>query len=332
MFARDNHRCVICGQEAQDAHHILERRLFADGGYYIDNGASLCGDCHIKAEQTTLSVEEIREAAGITRIVVAAHLYADTPYDKWGNPVLPDGRRLRGDLFDDESVQKILAQGNVLDKFTFYVKYPRTYHLPWSPGMTRDDRMAPDMKNFEGKRVIVTVKMDGENSNLYRDHFHARSITSGPHPSRDRVKALWSSIAHDIPEGWRICAENLYAKHSIKYENLPDYLLLFSVWTDKNYCLPWDETKEWGALFNLRMVPVLYDGIYDEKLIRGLYTPKYEGNDCEGYVLRLASGFYYKDFRTSAAKYVRKGHVQTHGHWMRSRLEPNGLAPDAPKR
>lgn len=28
VFTRDNHKCVICGKEAQDAHHnhIMERR------------------------------------------------------------------------------------------------------------------------------------------------------------------------------------------------------------------------------------------------------------------------------------------------------------------
>jgi len=33
VFARDHHRCVICRNEGKDAHHILERRLFDDGGY-----------------------------------------------------------------------------------------------------------------------------------------------------------------------------------------------------------------------------------------------------------------------------------------------------------
>ena len=42
-FQRDGHRCVLCGAPAQDAHHIIERRLFPDGGYYLGNGASVCG-------------------------------------------------------------------------------------------------------------------------------------------------------------------------------------------------------------------------------------------------------------------------------------------------
>ena len=38
VFERDSHRCVICGEPAKDAHHILERRLFPDGGYYKEFG------------------------------------------------------------------------------------------------------------------------------------------------------------------------------------------------------------------------------------------------------------------------------------------------------
>ena len=77
VFERDGHKCVVCGNPAQDAHHIIERRLFSDGGYYLDNGASVCGDCHIKAEQTVISPQELRDAAGIRKIVLPEHLYHD---------------------------------------------------------------------------------------------------------------------------------------------------------------------------------------------------------------------------------------------------------------
>jgi hypothetical protein len=88
VFKRDNHRCVICGARALDAHHIIERRLFADGGYYLDNGASVCEEHHLLCEMTVLTVDQVREACGIRRIVVPQHLYPDQAYDKWGNPVL----------------------------------------------------------------------------------------------------------------------------------------------------------------------------------------------------------------------------------------------------
>src|SRR6185369_10119940 len=95
----------------------MERRLWEDGGYYLDNGASLCGVCHIEAEETLISPEQIRKGAGIEKILLPPHLYPDYEYDKWGNIVNPNGTRLRGELFWDESVQKILKSGGVLDKF-----------------------------------------------------------------------------------------------------------------------------------------------------------------------------------------------------------------------
>jgi 5-methylcytosine-specific restriction endonuclease McrA len=36
VFARDGKTCVACGKPGQDAHHIIERRLWPDGGYYLD--------------------------------------------------------------------------------------------------------------------------------------------------------------------------------------------------------------------------------------------------------------------------------------------------------
>jgi hypothetical protein len=117
VFARDRHSCVLCGAAAQDAHHILERRLFTDGGYYLENGASVCGPCHFDCEQTNVSVEDVRRAAGITRAVLPEHFYSDLSYDKWGNIVLENGMRLKGELFYDESVQKILLVGGWLEHF-----------------------------------------------------------------------------------------------------------------------------------------------------------------------------------------------------------------------
>ncbi len=325
VFARDGHKCVVCKAPALDAHHILERKLWGDtGGYYLDNGASVCEEHHLEAESTNLSCEKLRELAGITRVILPEHMYPDEKYDKWGNPVLPNGMRLKGELFDDLSVQKIL--GSNLALFTDRVKYPRTYHLSWSPGVTKDDRVQTDLSAFEGKEVVVTLKLDGENCTMYNDYIHARSIEYEPHPSRSWVKALHARIAHDIPGApFRICGENLYAKHSIKYESLEDYFQVFSVWDSGNVCLNWDDTVSWAALLDLKLVPVLYRGPWDEKLVRGLHQETRDGDPCEGYVVRLAESFHYRDFRKCVAKYVRASHVTSHGHWMRQRVEPNGV-------
>lgn len=325
VFSRDSHKCVICSEPSKDAHHIIERRLFHDGGYYLDNGASLCEKHHIQAEETTLGCDEIREKCGIQSIVIPEHFYSDYSYDKWGNIIQPTGQRLKGELFYDESVQKILKQGGVLDLFQKYVKYPRTYHLPWS-NLLKDDRILKDDSNFVGKRVIMTLKMDGENTTMYNDYLHARSLESSTHETRKWVKGLWSRVGYMLDEGMRVCGENLYAVHSMRYEDLPSYFMVFSIWVD-NKCLGWDETVEYSKILGLDMVPVVYDGIYDPAKIQEVFA-LYEKKN-EGYVIRVADEFNYIDFRRSVGKYVRPEFRQvvnnSHGHWISKKIEVNGL-------
>jgi hypothetical protein len=335
VFLRDGHKCVFCGITAAqtpegklDAHHILERRLWPDGGYYLENGATVCELHHLLCEKTFYSVEDVRQAAGITKIVVPPHFYPDHQYDKWGNPVLADGRRAKGELFFDESVQKVLAAGGALDLFTSYVKYERTFHLPWSPGKQDDDKALKDCSQFEGRRVVITKKMDGENTTAYSDgHIHARSIDSRGGEDRAWVKKfLIENVCFNLPEGWRVCGENLWAEHSIHYTALPSYFMCFSIWDAKNRCLRWDDTIVWCELLGLTPVPVLYDGMWDEKTVRDIEKSLDFEKD-EGYVVRIAGEFSYGDFRKSVAKFVRANHVQTQKHWRAGRaFIPNELA------
>lgn len=328
VFKRDGYKCVVCGKVAQDAHHIIERRLFEDGGYHLDNGASLCGDCHIKAEETTLSPSKIRESASIQKVVLPSHLYPDYDYDKWGNIQNPNGTRYKGELFFDESVQKILKQGKVLDLFLKHIKYPRTYHLPSSMGRTNDDRALKDYSQFEGKEVVVTVKMDGENTTGYSDgYIHARSLDSQNHPSRNWVKNFLSSKLFELPEDWRICGENLYAKHSIHYRNLSSYFMMFSIWNQSNECLSWEQTVEWADLLGIRTVPTLYRGPFIPELI-DKFCESYNFSEMEGFVIRSEEAFTYGDFKKNVAKFVRANHVQENKHWMKQSILKNELTSD----
>lgn len=204
-------------------------------------------------------------------------------------------------------------------------KYPRTMHMVGSPGMSSDDKLIKSMEAFKGQDVVITEKMDGENSTLYHDYYHARSIDSKHHVSRDWLKRYHASIGHEIPPGLRICGENLYARHSIAYADLETYFYGFSAWVnEQNVCLDWDTTQEWFALLGIISVPVLYRGIYDPKaladIIAGLDSTKQEG-----VVMRLTRAIPYERFNTEVCKWVRKGHVQTDEHWMHSEIIPNGL-------
>jgi len=323
VITRDG-KCVICGltDTRLDAHHIIERRLWDDGGYYLDNGASLCGECHLDAESTAISCDEIRTAAGIRTVLIPDHFDHENRYDKWGNIINPNGTRIPGELFYDESVQKILGEARGL--FVPYIKYPRTFHLPWSPGATDDDHVMNDTSCFDGKEVVITEKMDGENTTMYHDHIHARSIDSGSHLSRSWVRSLHSGIAHEIPVGWRICGENLYAKHSLFYDSLPSYFVVFSIWNDRNVCLSWDDTVTYAAVLNLAVVPILYRGIWSEQQCRTIQG-QLNIDKQEGYVVRVTEQFGYGLFRRSVGKWVRRDHVETDDHWLFRSITPNKL-------
>lgn len=208
-----------------------------------------------------------------------------------------------------------------------YYKYPKTPHVPWSPGATNDDKIIQDLSPFEGKHVVVTLKMDGEATTMYPDHIHARSIDSRDHPSRHWVKALHSSIKHTMPEGLRICGENLFAKHSIYYDDLPSYFMAYSVWSPKE-CLDWHSTLFWTNKFNLEVVPVLWQGDWSykcnmEELLTALFEPYKDTH--EGYVVRTYEEFKYEDFGLYVAKYVRANHVQTDKHWLNKPIVKNNL-------
>ncbi len=208
---------------------------------------------------------------------------------------------------------------------TEFKKYPRTHHLPYSLTVSEDDVKNLTDKHFYGKEVVVTEKLDGENTTMYWNHIHARSIDSKKHPSRNWINAFWNGIRYDIPKTFRICGENLFAKHSIFYNQLKTYFYVFGIY-DGETCLSWDDTKEWCGILNLEYVPVLYEGIYDAELIKQCYSGRSKlGGEQEGFVVRIKDSFTYEEFKTHCNKFVRKNHVTTDDHWMYQKIVMNEL-------
>ena len=60
VFAKTNGKCCVpgCTCDAVDAHHIMDRKLWSDGGYYITNGAALCEKHHWDAENGTITPKQ----------------------------------------------------------------------------------------------------------------------------------------------------------------------------------------------------------------------------------------------------------------------------------
>ena len=205
------------------------------------------------------------------------------------------------------------------------LKYPRTYHLPSSPGLASDDKRLPSTRVFEGRRVIVTEKMDGEGTSMTREATWPRSPDGRSHPSRNWIKAHHARKAFDIPDGWRISGEYMYARHSLPYTQergnaLPSFFLGFGVWDDSNRLMGWDRTVEVLQDLGFAMVPVLYDGPYSDRVIAEI-AASIDPERQEGFVVRDADEMDYPGgggdgrFFEALAKWVRPRHHQTGAGW-----------------
>ena len=206
------------------------------------------------------------------------------------------------------------------------MKYPRTPHLPFSPGGTSDDQRLQSLGHLRGREVVITEKLDGEQISMYSNAFHCRSEDSGSNqPWRSHVRDLHSQIAHEIPEGFQVVGENMYACHSIPYTKLTSWFYVFMIFDHNNeIVLSVDETMDWCQLLGLQHTPVIYRGSYSSP--ESFETPSTSqfGLLIEGYVVRAAEAFPVDEFKLNVAKWVRPDHVQTDQHWTRS-WHPNAL-------
>ncbi|AFM04071.1 RNA ligase [Bernardetia litoralis DSM 6794] len=214
---------------------------------------------------------------------------------------------------------------------TSYYKYPRTFHLPYSPKRGSDDKVLIDDTIFEEKYIIVMEKMDGENTSIYPDYLHARSIDSTKDESHRWIERFRNAILPQVQElkNWRICGENLFYKHTIFYQNLESIFLAYSIWLEseienQNYSLSWKETKIIFDKIGISYPKIIYEGIYDKKkILKNFEKYKFEtqnkeekNRQVEGFVIRLKDSFLYEDFSKSVAKYVCDDfEITSSKHW-----------------
>lgn len=200
-------------------------------------------------------------------------------------------------------------------------KYPRTFHLPNSLGVTSDDKIG-DVNNLLGKEVVVLEKLDGECTAIYPNgQYHARSEDGYGYPWQSAMinevlPLLYNEHGCILSDSQRMYGENMYAKHSIEYKDLRSWFYVFSLF-DGDICLPWDDVEA----LPFEKPTVFYRGPFDSKVLEEL-NKTLDFTKVEGYVVRLTSAFHIDEFSSSVLKYVRSGHVTTDSHW-RETWTPN---------
>lgn len=214
-------------------------------------------------------------------------------------------------------------------------KYGRTYHFPFSPGTSSDDRISTgywdDLSRIPS--VIHTEKLDGENNCLSRYGVFARSHAAPTvSPWTQALRERWNLLKHDLGD-YEIFGENLYAVHSILYPQIEEHYYVFGV-RELDRWLSWEETVFVASVFDLPVVPVLQTvtdlsdrNAFEGTLLELVTQPGTFGSvdvqtqqpcTMEGIVTRNVNDYAVSDFQSNVFKYVRKGHVKTDEHWIRN--------------
>ncbi len=212
-------------------------------------------------------------------------------------------------------------------------KYGRTYHFPFSPGTTSDDRINfdwwDDVSQIE--TLIHTEKLDGENTCLNKYGVFARSHAAPTrHPWANYLRERWSWMRHELGE-LEIFGENLYAIHSIEYTDLDEHFFVFGV-RHLDKWLSWEEVEFYAQYFGLPTVPVVQEvepldaESFESDLLEIVREPSvFESVDnftktpccMEGVVTKNKGEYPVEDAMHHVFKYVRKDHVKTDEHWRR---------------
>lgn len=222
------------------------------------------------------------------------------------------------------------------------MKFPRTYHLPWSPGRGDTDDKIHSYKTIEqclvNQPIVITEKLDGENQCWSSSSWHLRSESStNGGVLRSRSKSKWAAVKDKLLPYHFYYIEDLSNVHSIKYEDTdrlkanPLFLIAACevtasevLWKSYNFLM--DEAMR----LDLEIVPIL-DMKAKFSTVKELqsYTnykanlPSCLGGQREGLVVTPYDlGWQWPE---AACKWVRANHVTTDQHWHTLALAARSL-------
>lgn len=220
-----------------------------------------------------------------------------------------------------------------------FVRFPRTPHLAvLGPVEVRDDKvMSPEAaRAFLDEDITVEEKADGENLGLSVVDGRLVAQSRGSYVELGgqsfRGLAAWlapraSRIAGELGQDLILFGEWCAVRHSVPYDALPDWLLVFDVYDHRTQTF-WqlDERDLLAEALQLALTPRLAKGRFDlTDLQQRLGMSRLGDTPMEGLVLR------HIERPAERAKLVRPEFLEAIGqHWRSQPVELNRLAGLSP--
>jgi ATP-dependent RNA circularization protein (DNA/RNA ligase family) len=221
-----------------------------------------------------------------------------------------------------------------------FTKFPRTPHLFWlGSGQPRGDKLLDPNKAAEllGLPAAAEEKVDGSNLGLsIDDHGRVRAQSRGGYVE-PKTHAQYAPLGRWLAiHGARLVdslgrtlilfGEWCYARHTIRYDRLPDWFLAFDVFDRKEHRF-WSRRRrdELCRVIGIAAVPLLEPRVVGRAAVDALMdTPSRLGAEkVEGVVLRWDDD----DWQLASAKVVRPGWVPAdEQHWSRRPVSPNVIS------
>lgn len=218
---------------------------------------------------------------------------------------------------------------------TEFARFPSTPYLVRPPGVdVRDDKVftASERDEFLAQPLHVEEKIDGQNLGISHGddglRFQARGSYVQPGGRHFRGLATWVAprqqrLANGLNDDLVIFGEWCAVKHSVYYDSLPDWFLVFDVY-ERTTGLYWepDMRDAFAEDLGLCTVPFLGVGHFDLSDLANLMSQSRVGHEqMEGVVARTVTT---DDQRR--AKIVRPDFVQQiDQHWMSDQHTMNRL-------
>lgn len=221
-----------------------------------------------------------------------------------------------------------------------FFRFPHTPHLVWlGSGSPRDDKVLSqeEAKKLLAGEVVVEEKLDGANLGFSLGPDGGIRVQNRgqyllpPFTGQFTQLGKWMEVHQDrmfdvLTETLMFFGEWCAARHSLSYDQLPDWWLMFDVY-DKSTERFWSTPRRNALAINLgtSTVPCLSQGrIGMARLEREISDAgsRFRTGKLEGIIVRKEDAMWLQ----SRAKLVRADFTQTISqHWRTRLIEPNQL-------